>query len=100
MKANLETLKKALQLCAKAHKVEFCDWSDEEQLAIKSEDTPVANDMRMILDAFFGYRNYDLSVEWGYCNVFLNDEYLDNVNEMSLNFALPSGWTRELVEES
>lgn len=99
MKGTLNLLKKALQLCAKAHKVEFCDWSEDEQLAIKSEEVPVVNDMRMILDAFYGYRNYDLAVEWGYCNAFIHEDFLDKVNVYSLNMALPSGWTNELIED-
>jgi hypothetical protein len=53
----------------------------------------------MILDAFYGYRNYDLSVEWGYCNAFIHEDFLDKVNVYSLNMALPSGWTNELIEE-
>jgi serine protease Do len=39
-------------------------------------------------------------MEKGYVSgrVRIGIQFLDNVNEMSLNLALPSGWTRELVE--
>lgn len=95
MKANIENLKKALQVCAKAHNAEFCDWSDEGQLAIHSDTVSVVNDVKMIAESFFG-GNADVETDWGYVNVWLSDEYLDDVDEVKLSLAMPYGEIEKL----
>jgi len=92
MKATLETLKKALAACARAHKSEFSDWSEEDgQVAIKSESVPVINDVRMICEAFFGSARM-VEVGWGYTNVYLDEcEMKTRVDETTLRLALPFG---------
>ena len=96
MKANVENLKKALQLCAEAHKVEFCDWSDEGQLALKSEDVPVLSDVKMIAEAFYGYGNTDVETDWGYTTLWIHSDFLEEVDEDVLSLALPNGWIDRL----
>ncbi len=88
MKANLENLKQAMQRCAKAHRAQFCDWSDEDQLAIDKANVPVMADVRMICEAFFGTFS-PLDEDWGYTVVWLGTPFLKEVNEQLLNMALP-----------
>jgi hypothetical protein len=88
MKANIENLKEAMQRCAKAHGAQFCDWSDEDQLAIDKANVPVMADVRMICEAFFGTFS-PLDEDWGYTVVWLGMPFLKEVNEQLLNMALP-----------
>lgn len=88
MKANIENLKQAMQRCAKAHGAQFCDWSDEDQLAIDKANVPVMVDVRMICEAFFGTFS-PLDEDWGYTVVWLGMPFLKEVNEQLLNMALP-----------
>lgn len=88
MEANIENLKQAMQRCAKAHGAQFCDWSDEDQLAIDKANVPVMADVRMICEAFFGTFS-PLDEDWGYTVVRLGMPFLKEVNEQLLNMALP-----------
>lgn len=88
MEANIENLKQAMQRCAKAHGAQFCDWSDEDQLAIDKANVPVMADVRMICEAFFGTFS-PLDEDWGYTVVWLGMPFLKEVNEQLLNMALP-----------
>jgi hypothetical protein len=90
MKANLENLKDAMQRCAQAHNAKFCDWSDEDQLAIDKANVPVMADVRMICEAFFGTFS-PLDEDWGYTVVWLGMPFLHEVNVPLLNTALPVG---------
>jgi len=88
MEANIENLKQAMQRCAKAHGAQFCDWSDEDQLAIDKANVPVMADVRMICEAFFGTFS-PLDEDWGYTVVWLGTPFLSEVNVGLLNMALP-----------
>lgn len=88
MEANIENLKQAMQRCAKAHGAQFCDWSDEDQLAIDKANVPVMADVRMICEAFFGTFS-PLDEDGGYTVVWLGMPFLKEVNEQLLNMALP-----------
>ncbi len=92
MKATLETLKKALRACAKAHCAELCDWSEYDlQIAIKSESVPVVADVRMICEAFYGNSSM-VEVGWGYTNVYEDAAtMLPEVDVQKLRLALPRG---------
>lgn len=87
MKANLTNLKDALQKCATAHGAKFCDWSDEDQLAIDKVGVPVMNDVRRICEAFFGTFS-PIDEDWGYTVVWLDMPFLHEVNVSLLNTAL------------
>lgn len=89
MKANLENLKEAMQKCATAHGAKFCDWSDEDQLAIDKANVPVMADVRMICEAFFGTFS-PLDEDWGCTVVWLGTPFLHEVNEQLLAMALPA----------
>ena len=92
MKANITNLKKALKACAKAHKCNFYDWSEEGQLGVKSLTPATICDVHMILDAFYG--NHD-AAECGYeCITIWMDESMNSkkdVDELTLALALPYG---------
>lgn len=88
MEANLTNLKDALQKCATAHGAKFCDWSDEDQLAIDKANVPVMADVRMICEAFFGTFS-PIDEDWGYTVVWLQVPFLSEVNEQLLAMALP-----------
>ena len=88
MKANIENLKQAMQRCAKAHGAKFCDWTDEDQLAIDKANVPTMADVSMICEAFFGTSS-PLDEDWGYTVVWLGTPFLKEVNEQLLNMALP-----------
>ena len=88
MKANLSNLKDALQKCATAHHAKFCDWSDEDQLAIDKTNVPIVADVRMICEAFFGTFS-PLDEDFGYTVVWLQVPFLHEVNEQLLRMALP-----------
>ena len=88
MEAKIENLKQAMQRCAKAHGAQFCDWSDEDQLAIDKANVPVMADVRMICEAFFGTFS-PLDEDCGYTVVWLGMPFLKEVNEQLLNMALP-----------
>lgn len=88
MEANIENLKQAMQKCATAHGAQFCDRSDEDQLAIDKANVPVMADVRMICEAFFGTFS-PLDEDWGYTVVWLGTPFLKEVNEQLLNMALP-----------
>lgn len=94
MKANTETLIKALKACADAHRTEFCDWSTyDSQVAIKSESVPAVSDVRSICEAFFGTTSV-VETGWGYTTVYLDETpFLPEVDEETLRLALPSGTT-------
>ena len=88
MKANLENLKEALQRCATAHHAKFCDWSDEDQLAIDKTNVPVMADVMMICEAFFGTFSL-IDEDCGYTVVWLDTPFKQEVDEQLLNMALP-----------
>lgn len=88
MKANIENLKDAMQKCATAHKANFCDWSEDDQLAIDKANVPVRADVSMICEAFFGTSS-PIDEDWGYTVVWLDMPFLPEVNVQLLNMALP-----------
>ena len=91
MKANLTNLRKALKACAKAHKTSFENWASEGQLGIGATTIPVVADVQMICEAFFGKTNM-VETGYGYTTVWINEEpFLPEVDEMTLEFALPYG---------
>ena len=91
MNEIIEKLKEAVRQCANAHSVEFCDWSTESQLAVKSESVPVLADMQMICDAFFGSHRC-IEVGWGYTNIIYDETApLPEIDENLLKMALPAG---------
>lgn len=90
MKANLTNLRKALKASAKAHNAHFRNWSSEGQLGIDKETVPVISDVKMICQAFFGHSGM-VETGWGYTTVWLNEPYLTEVDEATLQFALPYG---------
>ena len=92
MKANLENLKQAMQRCAEAHGATFCDWSEDDQLAIDKDNVPVTSDVRMICEAFFGSFS-PLDSDWGYTVVWLGMPFLPEANVQLLNMALPQSMT-------
>ena len=89
MKANLENLKEAMQKCATAHGAKFCDWSDEDQLAIDKTGVPLMCDVRRICEAFFGTFS-PLDEDCGYTVVWLDMPFMREVNEQLLAMALPA----------
>lgn len=89
MEANIDNLKQAMQRCAEAHGAQFCDWSEEDQLAIDKANVPVMADVRMICEAFFGTFS-PLDEDWGYTVVWLQVPFLPEVNTQLLNMALPA----------
>lgn len=95
MKATLENLRKALKASAQAHNAEYQDWEDEGQIGIRSETPATVNDIRMILEAFYGSAGVRLcDVGYGYTTVYIYDFMEDpgrNVNEGLLGLALPHG---------
>lgn len=104
MKANIENLKKALALCAAAHKVDFHDYSDEGQFSIDSTEVPAVNDFRMIIGAFCHVESYEVHVDygWGFTEVFLygeeeEDLFKSEVDIDTLTFALPDGWVDKVA---
>jgi hypothetical protein len=88
MKANLENLKDAMQRCAQAHSATFCDWSEDDQLAIDKANVPTMSDVRMICEAFFGTFS-PMDEDCGYTVVWLDVPFLQEVNVQLLNMALP-----------
>lgn len=88
MKANLENLKDAMQRCAQAHRATFCDWSEDDQLAIDKANVPTMSDVRMICEAFFGTFS-PMDEDCGYTVVWLGVPFLQEVNVQLLNMALP-----------
>ena len=88
MEANIENLKDAMQRCATAHGAKFCDWSSEGQLAIDKAIVPVISDVRMICKAFFGTFS-PIDEYCGYTVVWLEEDFLSEVNVSMLNMALP-----------
>lgn len=91
MKEFLEILKNAVRECADAHSVEFCDWSEESQLAVKSESVPVVADMMTICEAFFGSHQC-IEIGWGYTTIMYDEATpLPEINEELLMMALPAG---------
>ena len=88
---------KALEICAKAHKVEFNLYDEDPndvQFAVMSTKIPLVADMRMIAEAFYGRSSGIVHVDnsWGYAD-FLLDYFpmLDKVDEQTLAMALPAG---------
>ncbi len=89
MKANKTNLKKALKVCAKAHKIHFLDWGNEGQYGLQSQTVPVIADVQTICKAFYGHSEMVESA-YGYTIVWLGSEFLPEVDEQTLRFALPS----------
>lgn len=88
---------KALEICAKSHKVEFKLYDedpDDVQFAVMSTKVPLVSDMQMIAEAFFGRYGGIVHVDnsWGYAD-FLLDYFpmLDKIDEQKLAMALPAG---------
>ena len=91
MKANTTNLKKALKACAAAHNVKFCDWSDEGQLGLTSDNVPVVADVRMICEAFYG-TSCMVDTDWGCTTVWKDNVVMQSdVDELLLSLALPYG---------
>lgn len=90
MKANLDNLKWAMAQCAQAHGAEFCDWSDEGQLAIHKTCVPLYADVRSICSAFFEGET-EVEEDWGYTTVWLCAPFRENVDLPVLRMALPAG---------
>ena len=91
MNEIIEKLKEAVRQCANAHSVEFCDWKEDTQVAVKSESVPVLADMQMICDAFFGSHRC-IEVGWGYTTIMYDETPpLQEINEELLMMALPAG---------
>ena len=104
MKANIENLKKAIALCAEAHKVTFGDYSDEGQFSIGSTEVPAVNDFRMIIGAFCKAGSYNVHVDhaWGFTEVYLygeceEDVFKSEADEESVGLALPNGWIEKIA---
>lgn len=94
MKANITNLKKVLRICAKAHKCEFSDYSDEGQLLVGSETPGAICDVHMILDSFFGHHNAAENSGWGSITVWLDASMSRNKAEVDMDLlamALPYG---------
>lgn len=89
MEGNLENLKQAMRKCAEAHRAKFCDWSDEDQLAIDKDNVPTIADVRTICEAFFGSLS-PLDTDFGYTVIWLGMPFKREVNEALLNMALPA----------
>lgn len=93
MKPSIELLKKALKACADAHHVDFEQWTEDEQIGIRSEDVPVVADIRIICRAFCGEANI-VETGWGYTTIYLDEAvFLPEVDMQSLSLALPHGTT-------
>lgn len=90
MKANITNLRKALKASAKAHNVEFGNWSNEGHFSLGSDAVPVVSDVSMIAEAFFGTSDI-VETDWGYTIMWLSVEFLPEVNESLLALALPAG---------
>ena len=92
MKADLETLRKALKACAEAHNAEILDWSETvREISIKSESVPTVSDVRMICRAFYGAAHM-AQTGHGFTTVYLDEgEMLPEVDEVMLQMALPRG---------
>lgn len=88
---------KALELCAKAHRVEinvYDEDPDDVQVALMSTKIPVIADVEMIAEAFYGqsYPIVHVDNSWGYVDLLLNCRpMLTTVNEELLKMALPRG---------
>ena len=90
-----ETLIKALQICAKAHKAEshlYDEDKDDVQFAVMSTKLPLVADLQMIAEAFYGRYSGIVHVDnsWGYSD-FLLDYFpmLETPNMELLRLALP-----------
>ena len=86
----------ALKACAKAHGAEcrlYDDDPDDMQFCISSASVPVVADVEMFAEAFFGStRPVYVDRSWGVTTVyFATLPFLDEVDEVLLNMALPSG---------
>lgn len=104
MKGSIEILKQALEMCAKAHKVGFNDYSDEGQFSLNSVEVPVVADMRSILSSIVNGGMYEIHVDhgWGFTEVFLYGEdecetFKDEVDVVTLGMALPDGWIERIA---
>lgn len=87
----IEKLKEAVRQCANAHSVEFCDWKEDAQVAVKSESVPVVADMMTICEAFFGSHQC-LEIGWGYTTIMYDETPpLPEINKELLMMALPTG---------
>lgn len=95
MKATIANLKKALKACAKAHNVEFKNWTADGQVGVHSETIPVVADVKMIIEAFYGNkaRNELVDTGWGYTTIYLYSTMntKNDVDETLLKLALPAG---------
>ena len=93
MKANLTNLKKVLRICAKAHKCEFNDWSNEGQLGLHSETPATICDVQFILDAFYG-RHDMVENSYGFVTVWLEPMMYGNKSQVDVQLCalgLPYG---------
>lgn len=77
-----------MQRCAQAHGATFCDWSEDDQMAIDKANVPTMSDVRMICEAFFGTFS-PMDEDCGYTVVWLDVPFLQEVNVQLLNMALP-----------
>lgn len=88
---------KALELCAKSHKVEINVYDEDPedvQVALMSTSIPVVTDVKMIAEAFYGqsYPVVHVDNSWGFVDLLLDCRpMLKKVNEGLLKMALPSG---------
>ena len=91
MEKFLEKLKNAVRECASAHGVEYCDWKEDAQVAVKSESVPVVADIMTICEAFFGSHQC-IEIGWGYTTIMYDETPpLPEINEELLMMALPAG---------
>lgn len=90
MKATRKLLVKALDACAKAHKVEGEHFADDGQYGVYGTTVPIISDVRMICEAFFGKASM-VEVSEGFCiTIYMYEEkLLKQVNEDLLVLALP-----------
>lgn len=100
MKTTITNLKKAVQACASAHRVEFVQndskWGVIKYWTVKSKSVPVLADLEMICEAFGGDISLSTSdtfndtIIWWYDLIERQD---NDVNERLLALALPYGTT-------
>lgn len=101
MKATVENLVKAMELCAEAHHCECKHYEDFEQIALTEQSVPLHVDVSTIAEAFLQDTVNVVEFEHGHTSLFYaEDNFLDEVETETLAMALPTGWLDRMVGES
>lgn len=101
MKANVDNLVKAMELCAESHHCTCIHYEDFEQIALTEQSVPLHADVSTIAEAFLQDTFNVVEFEHGYTSLYYTkDNFLDDVDTETLAMALPTGWLDRMVGES